>query len=62
MGGATKCLMELGGHTLLRRVINRAESQCSGMIINANTDFDLISGYDLPLVKDTIDGFVGPRI
>ena len=55
-----KCLTDLDGKTLLRRVIDRANSQCSALVINANESRDLMEGYGLPIISDTVDGFAGP--
>lgn len=38
MGGGDKGLIEVGGETILDRVLSRMRPQCSRMIINANGD------------------------
>jgi molybdopterin-guanine dinucleotide biosynthesis protein A len=60
MGGGDKGLLVLGGQSILRRVIDRLEPQTDGMALNANGDGARFSDYDLPVVADSIDGFVGP--
>lgn len=60
MGGGDKGLLTLAGQTLLSRVIARLEPQVGGLVINANGDAGRFSSYGLPVVSDSIDGFVGP--
>ncbi len=60
MGGGDKGLLRLCGQTLLSRVIDRLEPQVSGLAINANGDETRFAAYGMPVIPDTIDGFVGP--
>jgi molybdenum cofactor guanylyltransferase len=60
MGGGDKGLLRLGGQTLLSRVIDRLEPQVAGLAINANGDAARFKSHRLPVVPDSIDGFVGP--
>lgn len=60
MGGGDKGLLRLGGQTLLSRVIDRLEPQVAGLAINANGSAARFATYGLPVVPDSIDGFVGP--
>ncbi len=60
MGGGDKCLLEIGGRTLLDLVIERTRSQTPDMVINANGDSERFNRFDLPVAADTIDGFAGP--
>jgi molybdenum cofactor guanylyltransferase len=60
MGGGDKGLLELGGKTMLAHVICRLRPQVGAMIINANGDAARFAALDLPVVPDTIGGFVGP--
>lgn len=60
MGGGDKGLLALGGQTLLSRVMDRLEPQVAGMALNANGDAARFSGFDLPVLPDSISGFVGP--
>ena len=60
MGGGDKGLLGLGGHTILSRVIDRLEPQVAGLAINANGDAARFSEFGLPVIADSIDGFVGP--
>ena len=60
MGGGDKSLMDLGGQTILARVISRLAPQVEAMALNANGDPERFSGYGLPVVADSIEGFAGP--
>ncbi|CAN0580330.1 unnamed protein product, partial [Laminaria digitata] len=60
MGGGDKCLMDLGGKTLLRRIIDTAAPQVGPLVLNTNSDPALFEVYDLPVAPDVIDGFAGP--
>jgi molybdopterin-guanine dinucleotide biosynthesis protein A len=60
MGGGDKCLRDLGGETLLQRVIDRLQPQVSGLVLNANGDAGRFAPFGLPVIADSIDGFAGP--
>ena len=60
MGGGDKGLLALGGQSLLSRVIDRLQPQVGGMALNANGDAVRFSGFDLPVLPDSIAGFAGP--
>ena len=60
MGGGDKGLLELAGKPMLRHVIDRLTPQVSTIIINANGDPQRFSAFALPVVADTVEGFVGP--
>lgn len=60
MGGVDKGLLELGGETLLARVIARLWPQVAGLAINANGDPDRFADYGLPVLPDNVPGFPGP--
>lgn len=60
MGGGDKGLLELGGQTLLARVMGRLAPQVDGMALNANGDAARFAGVGLPVIADTVDGFPGP--
>ena len=60
MGGGDKCLLELGGRTLLRHMIDVAAPQVGPMVLNTNSDPSLFADYDLPLSPDSVGGQVGP--
>jgi molybdopterin-guanine dinucleotide biosynthesis protein A len=60
MGGGDKGLLALGGTPLLSRVIERLEPQVAELALNANGDGTRFDAYDLPVIADSVDGFVGP--
>ncbi|WP_416883720.1 molybdenum cofactor guanylyltransferase MobA [Marivita sp.] len=60
MGGGDKALLQVGGQTLLNRVIDRLQPQVAGMALNANGDAARFDGFGLPVLPDSIDGFPGP--
>jgi molybdopterin-guanine dinucleotide biosynthesis protein A len=60
MGGGDKGLIEVGGETILDRVLSRMRPQCSRMIINANGDPSRFGFTGLPVVADDIPDFAGP--
>lgn len=60
MGGGDKGLLSLGGQSILAYVIDRLEPQVAGLAINANGDADRFASFGLPVISDSIDGFVGP--
>lgn len=60
MGGGDKALLQVGGQTLLNRVIDRLQPQVAGMALNANGDPERFDGFGLPVLADSIDGFPGP--
>lgn len=60
MGGGDKCLLEVGGQTLLQHCIDRLAPQVDGLAINANGDPARFDHFGLPVLADSIDGFAGP--
>ena len=60
MGGGDKGLLELAGRPMLGHVICRLGAQVGAMVINANGDPSRFATFKLPVVPDTIGGFVGP--
>ena len=60
MGGGDKALLELGRGTLLDQVIARLDAQVDGLAINANGDPARFERFGLPVLADSIDGFLGP--
>ena len=60
MGGGDKGLLEIGGNTILRRVIERMQPQVDALALNANGDPARFAGYGLPIVPDSVPGFAGP--
>lgn len=60
MGGGDKCLLTLGGQTLLDHVARRVAPQVGPMVLNTNSDAALFTEYRMPVVPDTVPGFAGP--
>jgi molybdenum cofactor guanylyltransferase len=60
MGGGDKPLREIGGHTILTRVIGRLESQCESLLLSANGDPLRFSSFGLPVIADGVKQHPGP--
>ena len=60
MGGGDKCLRDLGGQTILARIVDRVRPQVGSMVLNANGDPVRFADYGLPVAPDVVDGFAGP--
>ena len=60
MGGGDKGLLDLGGQSLMDHVIGRLTPQVAGIALNANGDPTRFADLGLPVIGDSIDGFVGP--
>ena len=60
MGGADKAQIEIGGATILQRVLDRIRPQCSRVMLNTNADPERFLGTGLPVVADSVPDFPGP--
>lgn len=60
MGGGDKGLLHLGDQPILRHVMDRLAPQVEALAINANGDPARFDDFALPILPDSIDGFVGP--
>jgi molybdenum cofactor guanylyltransferase len=60
MGGGDKPLREIGGRTILARVIARLEPQCQCLAINANGDPRRFASFGLPVIADGVKDTPGP--
>ena len=60
MGGGDKARIEIGGVTILDRVLAALSAQCTGIIINANGDPKRFADTGLEVVPDNVPGFAGP--
>src|SRR5580693_1694025 len=60
MGGGDKPMLQIGGRTLLARVIARLEPQCDRLVLNANGDPARFASFGLPGISDGVAGFPGP--
>jgi molybdopterin-guanine dinucleotide biosynthesis protein A len=60
IGGGDKPMREIGGQTILNRVIARLAPQSCGLILNANGDPARFAAFGLPVVADSVADFPGP--
>jgi molybdenum cofactor guanylyltransferase len=60
MGGGDKARLEIGGISILDRVLACLSAQCTGIIINANGDAERFADTGLTVVPDNVPGFAGP--
>ncbi len=60
MGGGDKARIEIGGVTILDRVLATLSAQCTGLIINANGDPERFADTGLTVVPDNVPDFAGP--
>lgn len=59
-GGGDKPLKMLGGRPLLAHAVDRARPQVRALVLNVNGDAERFAEYQLPVVADPVEGFVGP--
>ena len=59
-GAGDKALLDLSGRPMLEHVIARLAPQVSTVVINANGDPSRFAAFALPVIADTVEGFVGP--
>lgn len=55
-----KGLLDIGGATMIGRVIEALRPQVSALVLNANGDPARFATLGLPVVPDPVEGFVGP--
>jgi molybdopterin-guanine dinucleotide biosynthesis protein A len=60
MGGGDKARIEIGGATILDRVLACLSAQCTGIVINANGDPARFADAGVPVVPDNVEGHPGP--
>ena len=60
MGGGDKCLLKLGGESVLDHILDRLRPQVIEIIINANGDPSRFAEFGLPVIADSIAGLAGP--
>ena len=60
MGGGDKGLLMLGKTTLIERVIDKISPQVGSLAININGDSSRFPDYKLPIISDSIKGYLGP--
>jgi molybdopterin-guanine dinucleotide biosynthesis protein A len=60
MGGRDKSLERLGGRALIAHVLDRLTRQASAAAISANGDPARFAEFGLPVLPDTVQGYLGP--
>jgi len=60
MGGGDKGLLMLGETNIIERVINKISPQVGSLAININGDSSRFPDYKLPIIPDSIKGYLGP--
>ncbi len=60
MGGGDKARIEIGGVSILDRVLAVLSAQCTGIIINANGDPKRFADTGCPVVPDNVSDHPGP--
>jgi molybdopterin-guanine dinucleotide biosynthesis protein A len=60
MGGGDKALIEIGGVSILDRVLATLSAQCTGIIINANGDPARFADTGVPVIPDNVPDYPGP--
>jgi molybdenum cofactor guanylyltransferase len=60
MGGGDKPLREIGGRSILARVIGRLGPQSERLLLNANDDPQRFASFGLPVVADGVKNYPGP--
>jgi molybdopterin-guanine dinucleotide biosynthesis protein A len=60
MGGGDKARIEIGGVSILDRVLATLSAQCTGIVINANGDPERFADTGCPVIPDNVPGHPGP--
>ena len=60
MGGGDKAMRPVAGRRLIDHVVGRLAPQCRPLALNANGDAQRWVGLGVPVLHDSIAGFVGP--
>jgi molybdenum cofactor guanylyltransferase len=60
MGGGDKARIEIGGVSILDRVLATLSAHCPRIVINANGDPARFEDTGLPVVPDNVEGHPGP--
>ena len=60
MGGGDKGLLMLGKTTIIERVIDKISPQVGSLAININGDSSRFPDYKLPIIPDSVKGYLGP--
>ena len=60
MHGKNKALMKLGNKRLIEHVLSKLNTSTKNIALNINSDYRSFEAYNLPLLTDTIGGYLGP--
>lgn len=60
MGGGDKCLVKIGGRTILSHLVARLAPQGVALVLNVNGDPARFGEYGLPVAPDTLSDHPGP--
>ena len=60
MHGKNKALMKLGNKRLIEHVLSKLNTATNNIALNINSDYRSFEAYNLPLLTDTIGGYLGP--
>ncbi len=60
MGGGDKGLLMLGETSIIERVIDKISPQVGSLAININGDSSRFPDYKIPIIPDSIKGYLGP--
>jgi molybdenum cofactor guanylyltransferase len=60
MGGGDKPMREIGGRSMLARVVDRITPQVDALVLNANGDPARFADFGLPVIADSVADFPGP--
>jgi molybdopterin-guanine dinucleotide biosynthesis protein A len=60
MGGGDKARIEIGGVSILDRVLACLSAQCTGIVINANGDPKRFEDTGLTVIPDNVPDYPGP--
>jgi molybdopterin-guanine dinucleotide biosynthesis protein A len=60
MGGGDKAKIEIGGVSILDRVLATLSGQCVSLALNANGDPERFADTGLPVIADNVSGHPGP--
>ena len=60
MGGGVKSLKKFNNKSIFDRIFENLQTQVDKIIINSNDSENLFVKYDVEVIKDSLDGFLGP--
>ena len=60
MGGGIKSFIKFNNKNIFDRILERTTPQISKIIINCNSEEIILKKYKITIIKDLIDGYLGP--